>query len=79
MAEMLDLEPIKPGLSGPESSQRQLNFQKSPSHKKIIPDADPEKLKLFNIDIASFPMVSATLVATPRATLLLNVSHNDQT
>ncbi|KAJ5277217.1 hypothetical protein N7524_003370 [Penicillium chrysogenum] len=33
------------GLGGPESSQRQLNFQKSPSHKKIIPDADPDELE----------------------------------
>ncbi|KAJ6152037.1 hypothetical protein N7497_006356 [Penicillium chrysogenum] len=43
--QMTKLEPIKPGLSGPESSQRQLNFQKSPSHKKIIPDADPDELE----------------------------------
>ncbi|OQE84941.1 hypothetical protein PENNAL_c0025G09710 [Penicillium nalgiovense] len=43
--QMTKLEPIKPGLSGPESSQRQLNFQKSPPRKKIIPDADPDELE----------------------------------
>ncbi|CAI7657328.1 unnamed protein product [Penicillium glandicola] len=43
--QMTKLEPIKPGPSVPESSQRQLNFQKSPPRKKIIPDADPDELE----------------------------------
>ncbi|KAJ6188304.1 hypothetical protein N7519_003212 [Penicillium mononematosum] len=43
--QMTKLEPIKPGLSGPESSQRQLDFQKSPPRKKIIPDEDPDELE----------------------------------
>ena len=42
---MTKLEPIKSGPSGSESSQRQLNFQKSPPRKKIIPDADPDELE----------------------------------
>ncbi|CAI7610477.1 unnamed protein product [Penicillium palitans] len=43
--QMTKLEPIKSGPAGPESSQRQLNFQKSPPRKKIIPDADPDELE----------------------------------
>ncbi|KAJ5943540.1 hypothetical protein N7516_003708 [Penicillium verrucosum] len=46
--QMTKLEPIKSGPSGPsgpESSQRQLNFQKSPPRKKITPDADPDELE----------------------------------
>ncbi|KAJ5411228.1 uncharacterized protein N7487_005587 [Penicillium crustosum] len=43
--QMTKLEPIKSGPSGSESSQRQLNFQKSPPRKKIIPDADPDELE----------------------------------
>ncbi|EKV07959.1 DNA damage repair protein Mus42, putative [Penicillium digitatum PHI26] len=43
--QMTKLEPIKSGPSGPESSQRQLNFQKSPPRKKIILDADPDELE----------------------------------
>ncbi|CAI7589707.1 unnamed protein product [Penicillium viridicatum] len=43
--QMTKLEPIKSGPSGPESSQRQLNFQKSPPRKKTTPDADPDELE----------------------------------
>ncbi|KGO74786.1 DNA repair protein, Rev1 [Penicillium italicum] len=43
--QMTKLEPIKSGPSGPESSQRQLNFQTSPPRKKFIPDADPDELE----------------------------------
>ncbi|KAJ9488536.1 hypothetical protein VN97_g4749 [Penicillium thymicola] len=43
--QMTKLEPIKSGPTGPESSQRQLNFQKSPPRKKITPDADPDELE----------------------------------
>lgn len=43
--QMTKLELIKSGPSGPESSQRQLNFQTSPPRKKIIPDADPDELE----------------------------------
>ncbi|OQE05751.1 hypothetical protein PENVUL_c022G07609 [Penicillium vulpinum] len=43
--QMTKLESIKSGPSGPESSQRQLNFQKSPPRKKAIPDVDPDELE----------------------------------
>lgn len=44
--QMTKLEPLKGGLSANiESRQRQLNFQKSPSRKQAIPDADPDELE----------------------------------
>ncbi|KAJ5164139.1 DNA repair protein Rev1 [Penicillium coprophilum] len=46
--QMTKLEPIKSGPSGPsghESSQRQLNFHRSPPRKKVIPDVDPDELE----------------------------------
>ncbi|KAJ5129731.1 uncharacterized protein N7515_005770 [Penicillium bovifimosum] len=43
--QMTRLEPIKTGGSGPGSSQRQLNFLKSPPRKKAVPEADPDELE----------------------------------
>ncbi|KAJ5316675.1 hypothetical protein PENANT_c019G09920 [Penicillium antarcticum] len=43
--QMTRLEPIKTGSSGLESSQRQLNFFKSPPPKKTIADMDPDELE----------------------------------
>lgn len=43
--QMTKLEPIKTGQAGPESSQRQLNFQKSPPPKKLAIPADPDELE----------------------------------
>lgn len=43
--QMTKLEPVKTSPSGPESSQRQLNFQKSPPPKKVVSDADPDELE----------------------------------
>jgi DNA repair protein REV1 len=43
--QMTKLEPIKTGVSGPESSQRQLNFLKSPLRKKAVLEADPDELE----------------------------------
>ncbi|KAJ5168884.1 uncharacterized protein N7482_004478 [Penicillium canariense] len=44
--QMTKLEPLKPRPSeNLESSQRQLNFQKSPSHKKVVANVDPDELE----------------------------------
>lgn len=44
--QMTKLEPLKPGPSANiESSQRQLNFQKSPIRKQTIVDVDPDELE----------------------------------
>ncbi|KAJ5773356.1 hypothetical protein N7457_008252 [Penicillium paradoxum] len=43
--QMTKLEPMKPGPSVHESSQRQLNFQKSPPPKNIVKYADPDELE----------------------------------
>ncbi|KAI2726099.1 hypothetical protein CBS147332_2986 [Penicillium roqueforti] len=60
--QMTKLESIKSGPSGPESSQRQLNFQKSPPRQKVIPDADPDELespqKDNSVRIQSDPILS---------------------
>ncbi|KAJ5776568.1 uncharacterized protein N7511_001579 [Penicillium nucicola] len=43
--QMTRLEPVKTGSSGLDSSQRQLNFFKSPPRKKIMADIDPDELE----------------------------------
>ncbi|KAJ5708641.1 hypothetical protein N7488_008442 [Penicillium malachiteum] len=40
--QMTKLEPLKAGPSSVESSQRQLNFAKSPSRKRVISNAEPD-------------------------------------
>jgi DNA repair protein REV1 len=43
--QMTKLESVKTGFSGPESSQRQLNFHKSPPRKKTLANMDPDELE----------------------------------
>jgi DNA repair protein REV1 len=43
--QMTKLEPIKTGLSGLQSSQRQLNFNVSPPRQNVIPNVDPDELE----------------------------------
>jgi DNA repair protein REV1 len=43
--QMTKLEPVKTGPSGLESSQRQLNFHRSPRRKKTMAGTDPDELE----------------------------------